>query len=81
MVECNLGHRTVTTLLCKLVTDKRWTESKQIQFNTNEICHDDSWVTDQVIGNDSVLLLHELNININEESLKITNFDLGYVMC
>ena len=25
--------------------------------------------------------LHELNININEESLKITHFDLDYVMC
>ena len=25
MAECNLGHQTVTTFLCKLVTDKRWT--------------------------------------------------------
>ena len=81
MAECNLGHQTVTTLLCKLVTDKRSTESKQIRFTSNEICHDDSWVKDQAIRNSSVLSLHDLNININEESLKITHFDLCYGIC
>ena len=73
MVECNLGHRTVTTLLCKLVTDKRWTESKQIRFNSNEICHDDSWATDQAFWNALVSSLHELNINVSLQ-LRVQNW-------